>query len=281
MKISGFIGVRSLIGGSPTGASSPTTTSLPGSASEDRGLARRAPASGRGAATPAGSCGGGGRTATAAAASPSGWARSRADSGPRGRDSASRRRGRTTRRRPASASTARCACACPRSSTADPGPVIVTIGRIPALRICVIALSSATQLYCGSFGLFALNPEGARVAFARRRDLPPARVDPHHVHAHRLPGQHRGGGQMRVGEQQPLVLHADLEVRRVRGRRGGEQRRRRRQRAARAARLTSPPPPPTRELIPFQRSRHTAPARGSVDDERAVGRRDRDRLHGA
>ena len=42
--------------------------------------------------------------------------------------------------------------------------MIVTIGRIPALRICVIALSSATQLYCGSFGLFALNPDGARVA---------------------------------------------------------------------------------------------------------------------
>ena len=41
MKISGFIGVRSLIGGSPTGASSPTTTSLPGSAARIAGRAAR------------------------------------------------------------------------------------------------------------------------------------------------------------------------------------------------------------------------------------------------
>ena len=41
MKISGLTGVLALIGGSPTGASSPITTSEPGSAAWITGVAAR------------------------------------------------------------------------------------------------------------------------------------------------------------------------------------------------------------------------------------------------
>ena len=181
--------------------------------------ARRARGRGRGAAR-RGCRRAATRTSAGARASPRRSARSRSGSGRRGRRSASPPRARTSRTAPGSACSAGCACAGCGSSTAARGrdaqhhahpgrarEVDGLVERLPVVAVRAVVAGVEARWAGASRRAPARRRSSARGCGRCRRRRPPSRRSPLRLH--------------RLGQQQPLVLHPDLEVRGRRRRRDG------------------------------------------------------------